>query len=681
LWRAIGQIDWLDSGALSRSIRSAGPPLLFGLRLWASVCLALYVAFWLELDNAYWAGTSAAIVCQPQLGASLRKGWFRMIGTSVGAVMIVVITACFPQDRTAYLVALALWGAVCALLATLLRNFASYAAALAGYTAAIIAADTLGATGGASTEVFMLAVWRASEICIGIVCAGIVLAVTDLGGAKHRLAALLAALIAGITTRFTATLALAGPELPETQPVRREFARQVIALDPVIDQAIGESSQLRVRSPVLQTAVNGLLAALAGWRAVAVRLAQLQHGSARQEAHAILEILPEELRSVRWRAPPMHSVVDLVALDRILKATVRALLAVPAGTPSLRLLANQTAKVLVGISDAFKGLALLVDAPSGPDHRRRRLRFRVPDWLPSFVNAGRAFVTIGATEIFWILTAWPNGAFAITFAAIVVILFAPRADQAPAIAMSFIIGTVLATLFAAIVKFAALPGLETFEAFSMVIALYLVPAGALMTQSWQPAMFTALTANFVPLLAPSNPMSYDTLQFYNSALAIVAGCGAGALSFRLLPPLSPEFRTRRLLALTLRDLRRLAAEPGLQTSDDWEGHVYARLKVLPDNTQPLQRAQLLAALFAGTEIIHLYRIGRRLGLGPNVRAAFVALAKGNSATATVQLRLIDDHLASRISAEPDAMQARASILAISEALIQHASYFNARAQR
>jgi uncharacterized membrane protein YccC len=39
--------------------------LLFGLRVWSSVCLALYVAFWLELDNAVWADTSAAIVCQP----------------------------------------------------------------------------------------------------------------------------------------------------------------------------------------------------------------------------------------------------------------------------------------------------------------------------------------------------------------------------------------------------------------------------------------------------------------------------------------------------------------------------------------------------------------------------------------------------------------------------------------
>ena len=71
---------------LKKALRAAGPPLLFGLRLWASVCLALYIAFWLELDTPSWAGTSAAIMCQPHLGASLRKGWFRMIGTIIGAV-------------------------------------------------------------------------------------------------------------------------------------------------------------------------------------------------------------------------------------------------------------------------------------------------------------------------------------------------------------------------------------------------------------------------------------------------------------------------------------------------------------------------------------------------------------------------------------------------------------------
>jgi uncharacterized membrane protein YccC len=92
-----------------------------------------------------------------------------------------------------------------------------------------------------------------------------------------------------------------------------------------------------------------------------------------------------------------------------------------------------------------------------------------------------------------------------------VLLFAPRADGAYATAKSFMVGTALATVFAAIIAFAVLPGLETFEAFSIAIGLYLVPAGALMAR-WQTGMFTAMAANFVPLLAPANEMSYDTVQ-------------------------------------------------------------------------------------------------------------------------------------------------------------------------
>ena len=664
------------------AIRSVGPPLLFGLRLWASVCLALYVAFWLELENAFWAGTTAAIVCQPQLGASLRKGWYRMIGTLVGAVAIVVLTAWFPQERAPFLVGLALWGAGCALVATLLHNFASYAAALAGYTAAIIAADELGATGGPNADaVFLLAVTRASEICIGIVCAGIILAGTDFGGARRRLAALFAALSAETTGRFTGTLALAGPEMPETQPARRELVRRVIALDPVIDEAKGESSQLRYHSPVLQRAVDGLFAALASWRTVAVLLARLPDDEARQEAGAVLQNFPQELRSAE-QGVPAGWIADPVRPRRACETAVRTLIAVPASTPSLRLLADQTARVLDGISDALNGLALLVAAPVSPVPRGSGFRLRVPDWLPSLVNAGRAFVAIGIVELFWIMTEWPNGAFAITFTAIGVLLFAPRADQAYATARSFMVGTALGTVFASIIAFAVLPGLETFEAFSLAIGLYLVPAGALMAQPWQTAMFTAMVINFVPLLAPANQMSYDTVQFYNGALAIFAGSGAAAVSFRLLPPLPPALRTRRLLALTLRDLRRLATGPIPRAPGDWEGRIYGRLAALPDAAEPLQRSQFLAALSVGNEIIQLRRIVPRLGLGSDLDAALATFALGNSAIATAQLAQLDDRLASLPSAGSTfvALQARGSILAITEALIEHASYFDAGAR-
>ena len=262
------RLSWNRSEALAK----LGPPLLFAIRLWVSVCLALFTAFWLELDSPYWAGGTAAVVCQPQLGASLRKGWFRMIGTVVGAVMIVVLTARFPQDRVGYLGSLALFCGLCGFAATVLRNFASYAAALAGTTAAIIAAANLGATGGASPDVFFLAVNRASEICIGIVCAGVVFAGTDLGGARRRLAAAFADLTVEIADRFSRMLALAGSQTLDTQSERRELLGRIIALDPAVDQTLGESSHVRHHALILERAVHGLLRALDGWRLVATHL-------------------------------------------------------------------------------------------------------------------------------------------------------------------------------------------------------------------------------------------------------------------------------------------------------------------------------------------------------------------------------------------------------------------------
>src|SRR3954466_6418827 len=380
------------SGNLTGTLTAAGGPLLFGVRLWTSVCLALFVAFWLELDNPFWAGTSAAIVCQPQLGASLRKGWFRMVGTVVGGISVVVLTACVPQDRIAFLGFLALWGGVCAFAATVFRNFASYAAALAGYTAAIIAADILGAGGGANAaEVFMLAVTRASEISIGIVCAGVVLAGTDFGGAQRRLAASFATLAAEITGGFIRMMELTGPELPDTQPNRRELVRHVIALDPVIDQALGESIHVRHHAPTLQTAVYGLFRALEGWRGAAMHVSRSPDEMDRQGTETILRSIPPELRSARESDSPVRWMADPMALRHVCEMAVRRLVPLPAGTPSLRLLADETAKVLAGMSQLLDGLALLVDAPGRPRPGNRGFRPGVPDWLPALVNAGRAF--------------------------------------------------------------------------------------------------------------------------------------------------------------------------------------------------------------------------------------------------------------------------------------------------
>jgi uncharacterized membrane protein YccC len=206
-----------------------------------------------------------------------------------------------------------------------------------------------------------------------------------------------------------------------------------------------------------------------------------------------------------------------------------------------------------------------------------------------------------------------------------------------------------------------------------------------MTVSRQPIVTVVLTAmafNFNPLLAPTNEMNYDTTQYYNSALAIIVGCGVAPLAFRLLPPLSPALRVRRLLAFASRDLHRLAIAPVLPTPDNWGSRIYSRLTALPDQATPLQRAQLLAALSVGSEIIGLRQIATHLGTTAELDAALNDIALGRSTEAIAKLRQFDDRLGSAREAGTDvtmALRGRGRIMVISEALAEHGAYFDAGA--
>ena len=668
----------IEEATFGGLLRAASPDLAFGVRVAASVSLALFAAFWRELDNAFWAAASAAVVCQPNLGASLRKAWFRLIGTLVGAAMIVAIAALFTQDRVGFLAALALWGAACALLSTLLRNFASYGAALAGYTAAIVARDALGASGGGPDDhVFILALWRASEICTGIVCAGLVFALTDLGHARSRVAQMVSTLVGRIGSQFVSTLTT----LKDSRLIRREFIRDVIALDPALDQAIGESFELRYDSPTLAQTADGLFSALAAWRAVDNHLDRASADlSMIQEVQSVLQALPSTARQA-WDAAgsgcPIH---DPSALRDCCLLAIRRLLSRPAITASRQLLIDQTARALFGLSEALTGLALLAGEPNLRPSRSSRHRVHVADWAPPVLNAARASLAICAAAMVWIVTSWSEGALCMTWTAITVILFGPRGENASASAVTFLAGTGIAAILAAIANFAILPQVHSFTALAFVLSCYMIPVGALSSRYPNSAFLMAMAANFVPLVAPANLATYDTIAFYNSALALCTGCAIGVLSFQLLAPLSPATRTQRMLRSTLRDLRRMAQRPLPQLPDDWRGLACARLTDLPDSAEPLQRARIVAALSAGTEMIRLDRLMRRLSLSSSLTPVLAALAQGRSGPASVKLA----YLATALSAKACAsglrhlgLHARASALALSEVLTQHSPYFDA----
>jgi len=662
--------------SLAEGLRAATPALLFGLRLWASVCLALYVAFALELPDPSWAATTAALICQPVLGASLRKSAFRMVGTVVGAIGIVILAALFRQDRLSFLVGLALWCAVSAFVATLLRNFAAYAAALAGYTAAILASDVLGPVGTGNGDVVILAIDRALEICIGILCAGVVLALTDLGHSPRKLAEELASLSTAITDGFADCFLIASSNLDEFRALRRDLLRRVIALDPMIDAAIGEASDLRYRSPVLQRAVSGLMETIVAWRWAAFEIARNRDAAARGEAHAIHDEMPRD----RLSPDASRSSKKPAELREACCRAARSLTRCSAETPSQRLLADSAAAGMLGMARALNGLTGVVD-PSDMIPVRGTARLHVPDWLPPSINALRVFLSVGAISLFWIASAWPSGALAITFCAVIVVLLPLQGDLAYSASMTFLKGCVLGAAVAAVLVFGILPRATSFPSLCLALGLALVPFGFLLARARNPLFFFAASVNFLPMLSITNGMTYDASQFWNSTSAILAGIAVGALAMLIVPPLSPAIRTRRLLALTLADLRRLAkrASPGRQ--DDWQSRGVARLLAMPEQAEPVERAALVAAVAVGKEIARLRRVAPRFVPGAAVDAALQALAEGRSGEAIERLKDIDRLLAALPRAGPASLillRLRAGVLAISGQLGEYAPYFDDR---
>jgi hypothetical protein len=94
-----------------------------------------------------------------------------------------------------------------------------------------------------------------------------------------------------------------GHDPSEVRTLRRELIRRVIALDAIIDEAVGEPSHLRHQAAPLRAAQEALFVALSAWRGIANHLWAMPH----QEANAIAaELLPRiaKLARASWLEDP-----------------------------------------------------------------------------------------------------------------------------------------------------------------------------------------------------------------------------------------------------------------------------------------------------------------------------------------------------------------------------------------
>ena len=150
-----------------------GRAWIFVFKTFVAAMLALWIAFRLGFDSPRSSMLTVFIVAQPQTGLVLAKSFWRVVGTLAGCLATFVLVGLFAQQRELFLLAMSVWVGLCTAGAALYRNFRAYAFVLAGYTACLI-----GFPSALHPEItFNTAVFRVSEVLLGILCAGLV---TDL---------------------------------------------------------------------------------------------------------------------------------------------------------------------------------------------------------------------------------------------------------------------------------------------------------------------------------------------------------------------------------------------------------------------------------------------------------------------------------------------------------------------
>jgi uncharacterized membrane protein YccC len=225
-------------------------------------------------------------------------------------------------------------------------------------------------------------------------------------------------------------------------------------------------------------------------------------------------------------------------------------------------------------------------------------------------------MTVGT--VFWIATAWPNGAEAVGFVAVACSLFAAVDD--PSLGMrTFIIGTVASMLIAGIYQFGILPAIDGYTPLMISLAPALLPIGIAMAIPKYASMGLALAFGFSVQLAIQPNYSADMATFLNSSIAVVLGFTVGVAATRLIRAIGAQTASRRLLRAGWRDLADLANGNINPTRAEWTSRMLDRVGLLlPRMSQAalsdveLRTADALHDLRTGINLIDLKQVAASL---------------------------------------------------------------------
>jgi uncharacterized membrane protein YccC len=562
-----------------RAIVHIPPAWIYTLRVLLAIALAMYTAYWLELDSPASAGTTVLVVMNASRGAIISKSIWRVAGSIVGATAAVVLIAWFAQAPVLFVVGLAAWIGLCTFIASLLRYNRGYGAVLAGYTVTLVAFGAI----ADPDRIFQLATARVAVVTIGVLATAIVFLLTDTGPGQRALETRVAKLIASAAATLHG--ALTTGDLATAATARRSLAADLLAIDQVVEFAAVEDAGLGRYKADLRLAFAELFAALTGGL----------HSMSLLRATPDAALVADTLSQIVTGRP---------ALRQTIQATTSHLqdnAAVCEDIPALAAL-NQTIALLQRFDTALASLQALQDGK--PRATPITLRHYVNP-VTAGRNGLRAAIAILIAGLFWIVSQWPDGGAMLTLLGPVTAL-ASQAESAAAASVDFLIGTFFAVTVGGLCSYAILPQITGFPLL-MAAMLPIIGVGILISQKPGYA-FKGLgfLVFFVTAVAPGNPMHFDLAASLNTYVAFVIGAACAVLAFRILLPPNPVAEGQVLFRALRDDVQRLARRRRLPPVLVWEHLQHQKLVRLSRRLASLP-AQQTAAVRGGVAAITISR--------------------------------------------------------------------------
>jgi uncharacterized membrane protein YccC len=584
---------------------------LFAVKTFVAAMIALFIAFRLNLSQPSWSVTTVYIVSQPFAGMVLAKSLYRVLGTLIGAVMSLVFVALFSNSPELFCLALALWIGAGATVSVYLRDAPqAYVGMLAGYSAAIIGLPAALAPGSA----FDFAVARCLEIMLGIACGTLMHHLVFPRRAGDALRKALDATLPNMA-RWVGD-ALRGQEGEAKGLIdRRQIIASVTSLDSLRVFAALDTPAIRAVDGMVRLFEGRLLSLLALLVSIYDRMALLAR-SRPSTAEALKPLLARAAAHIAASAEARWTSPEEAAHDAELESEIAARL------PPIETLRSDpdaflVRSILLRLRDALTAWNEAIWArthiaagtyPRGTEPAPTFQPYR--DVTFAVIGGAISACAVLVSSAFWILTAWPSGTLAVTFAGIMCAIMGARDDPVAA-AAAFLKMSVVGAVIGGVYLFLVLPPLTTFPALVVALAPFYLFCGLFLTAPAAAPFIMPMIFIGGGLMGLSNAMSYDFAEFLNSFAGYVVGIGMGAATLGLLRPLRTEWIVRRLTRGILADLAHVAATTAPEPRATFASRMFDRINALLMRLDPMnaeQRAVMqgsLASLRVGHNVLTL----------------------------------------------------------------------------